>query len=70
MNNNFSYWLYSDEVRDNDNSVQCGLCNKQNYTGYLNIGAEKYEKLQNDLLPWYSPNYAVEVPLSTLSNKL
>ena len=25
MNNNFSYGLYSDEVRDNDNSVQCGL---------------------------------------------
>ena len=51
MINNFPCGLCSDEVEDDDNLVQCDLCNKWNQTGCLNIGAEKYEKLENDPLP-------------------
>ena len=59
----------SDEVGDNDDSVQCDRCNKWNHTRYLNIDAEQYEKLKKDPWPWYCPNCAVEIPFSTLSNK-
>ena len=61
--------MFSDEVGDNGGSVQCDLCNKWNHTRCLNIGSEQYEKLKKDLLPWYCPNCAMEIPFSTLSNK-
>lgn len=38
-----------DEV--NDNSLQCDLCDRQNYTSYLEISKQKYEKLKEDSLP-------------------
>ena len=44
MKINFCCGLCSDKVGDNDNSVQCDLCNKWNHTKRLNIGAEQYEK--------------------------
>ena len=65
----FPCGLCSDEVGDNDDSVQCDLCNKWNHTRCLNIDAEQYEKLKKDPLPWYCPNCAMEIPFSTLSNK-
>ena len=34
------------EVRDNDNSFQCDLCNNWNHAGCLNIVTEKFEKLK------------------------
>ena len=57
------------EVRDNDSSFQCDLCNNWNHAGCLNIVTEKFEKLKKDPLPWYSPNYAMKIPFSTLSNR-
>ena len=69
MANNFPCESCSDEVGDNDDSVQCDLCNKWNHTRYLNIIAEQYEKLKKDPPPWYCPNCAMEIPFSTLSNK-
>ena len=68
MINNFQCGLCSDKVGDNDDSVQCNLCNKLNHTGYLNIGAEKHKKLK-DPLRRYCPNCSMEIPFSTLSNK-
>ena len=38
-----------DEV--NDNSLQCDLCDRQNYTSYLEISKQKYEKLHKEPLP-------------------
>ena len=61
--------LCSDEVGDNDDSVQCDLYKKWNHTRCLDIAAEQYEKLKKDPLPWYCPNCAKEIPSSTLSNK-
>ena len=61
--------LCSDEVGDNDDSVQCGLYKKWNHTRCLDIAAEQYEKLKKDPLPWYCPNCAKEIPSLTLSNK-
>ena len=69
MTNNFPCGLCSDEVGDNDDLVQCDLCNKGNHTRYLNISAEQYEKLKKDPLPWYCPNCAMRMPFLTLSNK-
>ena len=69
MIKNFPCGLCSDEVGDNDDSVQCDLCNKWNHTRCLNIDAEQYEKLKKDPLPWYCPNCVMEIPFSTLSNK-
>ena len=64
MIKNFPCGLCSDEVGDNDDSVQCDLCNKWNHTRCFNIDAEEYEKL-----PWYCPNRVMEIPFSTVSNK-
>ena len=65
MIKNFPCGLCSDEVGDNDDSVQCDLCNKWNHTTCLNIDTEQYKKLKNDPLPWYCPNCAMEIPFST-----
>ena len=51
MTNNFPCGFCTDEVGDNDDSVQCDLRNKWNHTRCLNIIAEKYEKLKKDPLP-------------------
>ena len=67
MMKKFSCGLCSDEVGDNDNSVQCDLCNKWNHTRLMQNN--KYEKLKKDPLPWYCPNCAMEMPFSTVSNK-
>ena len=66
---NFPCVLCSDEVGDNDDSVQCDLFDKWNHTRRLNIDAEQYKKLKKDPLPWYCPNCAMEIHFSTLSNK-
>ena len=46
MIKNFPCGLCSDEVGDNDDSVQCDLCNKWNHTRCLNIDAEQYKNLK------------------------
>ena len=46
MINNVPCWLCSDEVEDNNNSVQWDLCNKWNHTSYVNLGAEQCETLK------------------------
>ena len=56
MKINFCCGLCSGKVGDNDNSVQCDLCNKWNHTKCLNIGAEQYEKRKKDPLPCYYTN--------------
>ena len=61
MINNFPFELYSDEVGDNESSVQCNLWNKWNHTRCLNIGVEQYENYKKDPLPWYCPNWAMEI---------
>ena len=61
--------MYSDIVGDNDDSVQCDLCNKWNHTGCINVGAEKCGKLKKDRLLWYCSNCPMETPFLELSNK-
>ena len=67
--NNFPSGLCSDEIGDNDDSIQWDLCNKWDHTWCLNIGTEQYGKHKKDPLPRYCPNCAMEIPFSTLSNK-
>ena len=46
MANNFPCESCSDEVGDNDDSVQCDLCNKWNHTRCLNISAGTVQTVQ------------------------
>ena len=69
MINNLPFGFHSDKVGENDSSVQCDLWNKWNHTRCLNIGVEQYENYKKDPLPWYCPNWAMEIPFSTWSNK-
>ena len=39
------------EVNDNDDSVQCNLCDRWNDINCVEINKQKYEKLTNDPLP-------------------
>ena len=64
----FPCGLCSDEVGDNEGQFSV-VCSKWNHIGCLNIGAEKHIKLKKDPLAWDSPNYAIEMPFLTLSNK-
>ena len=57
------------EVKDDDKSVQCNLCDRWIHINCAEINHEKYEKLKKDLLVWYCADCATEISFSTLSNK-
>ena len=57
------------EVKNEDESVQCDLCNKWSHIFCVDISSTKYEKLKLSKLPWYCPICVTEMPFSTLSNK-
>ena len=39
------------EVNDNDDSVQCDLCDRWNHINCVEINKQKYGKLKKDPLP-------------------
>ena len=43
------------KVNDNDDAVQCDLCDRWNHINCVEINKQKYEKLIKDLLPRYCP---------------
>ena len=43
------------KVNDNDDAVQCDLCDRWNHINCVEINKRKYEKLIKDLLPRYCP---------------
>ena len=57
------------EVNDNDDSVQCDLCDRWNHINCVEINKRKYEKLKKDPLPWYCPACMSEIPFSQINNK-
>ena len=66
---NFPCRLCSDEVGDNNDSVQCDLCSRWNHIGCLNIGTSKNKE---NLKKIHYPGIAqtvMEIPFSTLSYK-
>ena len=56
------------EVKNDDKSIQCDLCNKWNNIHCVNVSKKKYEKLKNDPLPWYRSFCENELPFPKMSN--
>ena len=44
-------WYCKNEVKQDDKSVQCHLCNKLNHIDCVGISSAYYKKLQNDTKP-------------------
>ena len=57
------------EVKNEDESVQCDLCDKWNHIFCVDISSVKYEKLRLSALLWYCPICPTEMTFSSLSNK-
>ena len=57
------------EVKNEDESVQCDLCDKWSHAFCVDISSAEYEKLKISTLPWYCPICAKEMPFSSLSNR-
>ena len=54
------------EVKNDNPSVQCHLCDKWVQTTCADIINEKYEKLKQSLLPWYCPSYTKKIHFAKL----
>ena len=55
--------LYNLEVRNDDDSIQCDLCDKWKHINCVNVSKQKYEKLKNDPSPpWYCTFSTNEMP--------
>ena len=63
MNIEYPYGICKNEVKQDDKSIQCDLCNKWNHIKCVGISSAYYEKLQNDTKPWYCPNCSKRTPL-------
>ena len=61
--------ICKNEVKQDDKSVQCDLCNKWNHIEGVGISSAYYEKLQNDTKPWYCPNCSKKLPFSGVRDK-
>ena len=59
--------ICKNEVKNNDKSVLCDLCNKWNLIECVGIDSAYYEKLQKDTKPWYCPNCSKELQPCQLS---
>ena len=57
------------DVKNEDESVQCDLCDKWNYVVCVDISSVECEKLKHSILPWYCPMCAKQMLFSNLSNK-
>ena len=55
------------EVKDNDLSDFCNLCEKWIHTAC--IGESQYKNLKKIPLSWYCPNCITEFPFSSVNNK-
>ena len=56
------------EVKNDDESVQCDLCDKWNDINCDSVSKQKYEKSKNDPSPWYCTLCTNEMPFSKMSN--
>ena len=61
MTGQYSCRTCKSEVKNEDESVQCDLCNKWNHVFCVDISSAEYEKLKLSTLPWYCPICAKEV---------
>ena len=69
MTGQYSCGTCKTEVKNEDLSIQCDLCNKSNCVLCVNISSAKYGKLKLSTLPWYCLICANEIPFSSLSNR-
>ena len=59
---------YSFEVKNNDNSVQCDLCDLWYHNNCVDILKKKNETSKTDPLPWFCPFFKTKIPISKVSN--
>ena len=64
-------FMYSSkiEVKNEDESIQCDLCDKWNHNFCVDVSSAKYEKLKLSMLLRYCPTCEKEMAFSSLSNK-
>ena len=65
----YSCGICKNEVKQDDKSVQCYICNKWNHIECVGISSAYYEKVQNDTKPYYCPNCSKELLFSVVRNK-
>ena len=54
--------VYNFEAKNDDESIQCDLCDKWNHINCVNVSKKKCVKLKNDPLPWYCSFCKNEMP--------
>ena len=69
MTGQFSCGRCKIEVENENELVQCELCDKWNHVFCVDISSAEYEKLKPSARPWCCPKCANEMPYSSLSNK-
>ena len=57
------------EVSDNDDSVQCDLCDRWNHISCVEINKRKIEKLKKYPLPWYCPACMSNIPFFQINKE-
>ena len=69
MNPRYPYKICKNEVKDQDPSICCDICNMWSHIECVNKSPKTYEKLQNDdISAWYCP-ICVSFPFSDLRAK-
>ena len=66
----YSCKICSSKVKDTEPAVLCDLCEKWIHTHCASIGETQYENLTENPLPWYCPYCIMELPFSTVKNKV
>ena len=69
MTEQYPYGVCKLKVNDNDDSVQCDLCDIWNYINCVKINKQEYENLKKYPLPWHRPACMSESPFPQMNNK-
>ena len=70
MNRQYPCKICKNEVKDNDPSRCCDMCNMRSHIGCVNISPKTYIKLQDDdVSAWYRPICIRSLPFSDLRAK-
>ena len=70
MNPQYLCKICKNEVKDNNPSICCDICNMWSHIEYINISSKTYVKLQDDVVSgWYCPICVRSLPFSDLRTK-
>ena len=70
MNPKYPCKICKSEVKDNDLSISCDICNMWSHIECVNISSKTYVKPQDDVISaWYCPICVRSLPFSDLRTK-